>query len=163
MESTKVAEAMELSKQANALINKCINLLTEKKDIDHFKPVPIIFNNASGMVHGNEACAAILKGWMVSQANNAAFIIWRRGLMTPEIEEEYRKLPSTEEATADFEAYEKDQAAKAAELEDARKEFMDGQRATDIFKAVLNGMSKDKAEEEYNKMQAQINGAVKKA
>ena len=38
----------------------------------------------------------------------------------------------------------------------ARKEYMDAQHVTDIFKAVLNGMSKEKAEAEYQKMQEQI-------
>ena len=159
MESTSIKEAMDVAKQANALVKKCVEKLTDKKDIDHFKPVLDIFNNASGMVNGSEYCAAILEGWMVSQANNACFLLWRRGILTPEIEEEYRKLPSTEEATASFEAFEVEKADRAAELEAQRKEYMDAQRVTDIFKAVLNGMSKEKAEQEYQKMQDRINKA----
>lgn len=152
---------METAKQANQLIKKALEILTDENDLAHFSNVPEIFNNASGMVNGDEYCEAMLKGWMVSQANNIMFLLWRRGLLTKELEDEYRKLPSTEEAVKDFEGFEKANAEKANELEAARKEFMDAQHKTDIFKAILNGMSKEKAEEEYAKMQAQIEAASK--
>ena len=152
---------METAKQANQLIKKALEILTDENDLAHFSNVPEIFNNASGMVNGDEYCEAMLKGWMVSQANNVMFLLWRRGLLTQELEAEYRALPSTEEAVKDFEGFEKANAEKANELEAARKEFMDAQHKTDIFKAVLNGMSKEKAEEEYAKMQAQIEAASK--
>ena len=152
---------METAKQANQLIKKALEFLTDENDLAHFSNVPEIFNNASGMVNGDEYCEAMLKGWMVSQANNVMFLLWRRGLLTKELEDEYRELPSTEEAVKDFDGFEKANAEKANELEAARKEFMDAQHKTDIFKAVLNGMSKEKAEEEYAKMQAQIEAASK--
>lgn len=152
---------METAKQANQLIKKALEILTDENDLAHFSNVPEIFNNASGMVNGDEYCEAMLKGWMVSQANNIMFLLWRRGLLTKELEDEYRELPSTEEAVKDFDGFEKANAEKANELEAARKEFMDAQHKTDIFKAVLNGMSKEKAEEEYAKMQAQIEAASK--
>lgn len=152
---------METAKQANQLIKKALEILTDENDLAHFSNVPEIFNNASGMVNGDEYCEAMLKGWMVSQANNIMFLLWRRGLLTQELESEYRELPSTEEAVKDFDGFEKANAEKANELEAARKEFMDAQHKTDIFKAVLNGMSKEKAEEEYAKMQAQIEAASK--
>lgn len=152
---------METAKQANQLIKKALEILTDENDLAHFSNVPEIFNNASGMVNGDEYCEAMLKGWMVSQANNIMFLLWRRGLLTQELEDEYRELPSTEEAVKDFEGFEKANAEKANELEAARKEFMDAQHKTDIFKAILNGMSKEKAEEEYAKMQAQIEAASK--
>ena len=152
---------METAKQANQLIKKALEILTDENDLAHFSNVPEIFNNASGMVNGDEYCEAMLKGWMVSQANNIMFLLWRRGLLTQELEVEYRELPSTEEAVKDFEGFEKANAEKANELEAARKEFMDAQHKTDIFKAILNGMSKEKAEEEYAKMQAQIEAASK--
>lgn len=152
---------METAKQANQLIKKALEILTDENDLAHFSNVPEIFNNASGMVNGDEYCEAMLKGWMVSQANNIMFLLWRRGLLTKELEDEYRELPSTEEAVKDFDGFEKANAEKANELEAARKEFMDAQHKTDIFKAILNGMSKEKAEEEYAKMQAQIEAAAK--
>ena len=147
---------METAKQANAIIRDAFALLTDKKDIERFEPIKEIFNNAAGMVNGNEYCEAILKGWMVSQANNIVFLLWRRGIMTPEIEEAYRKLPTTEEAVKEFDEFEKGVQDEANALEEQRKAFAEKQHEIDIFKAVLNGMSKDKAEAEYEKYKAQI-------
>lgn len=147
---------METAKEANAIIRDALALLTDEKDIARFAPVLEIFNNAAGMVNGNEYCEAILKGWMVSQANNIVFLLWRRGIMTPEIEEAYRKLPTTEEAVKDYDAFEDAAKKEAEELEAQRKAYMDKQHETDIFKAVLNGMSKEKAEEEYAKYKEQM-------
>ena len=150
---------METAKQANAIVRDALALLTDEKDIERFEPIKEIFNNAAGMVNGDAYCEAILKGWMVSQANNIVFLLWRRNILTPEIEAAYRALPSTEEAVADFDAFEKEKADKAAALEAQRKEFAEEQRVSDIFKAVLNGMSKDKAEAEYNKYAEQLKAA----
>lgn len=152
---------METAKEANAIIRDAFALLTDKKDIERFAPVSEIFNNASGMVNGNKYCEAILKGWMVSQANNIVFLLWRRGIMAPEIEAAYRQLPSTEEAVKDYDDFE-DEAKKEAEaLEDQRKAYAEKQHEIDIFKAVLNGMSKEQAEAEYEKYKAQIAKAMK--
>lgn len=152
---------METAKQANAIIRDAFALLTDKKDIERFEPIKEIFNNAAGMVNGNEYCEAILKGWMVSQANNIVFLLWRRGIMTPEIEAAYRELPSTEEAVADYDAFEKSVKDEAEAIEEQRKAFAEKQRDIDIFKAVLNGMSKDKAEAEYNKYREQLSRAAR--
>lgn len=147
---------METAKEANAIIRDAFALLTDKKDIERFAPVKEIFNNAAGMINGNEYCEAILKGWMVSQANNIVFLLWRRGIMTPEIEAAYRKLPSTEEAVKDYDVFEEGMKKEAEGLEEQRKEFAAKQHDIDIFKAVLNGMPKEKAEAEYNKFKEQI-------
>jgi hypothetical protein len=152
---------METAKQANAIIRDAFALLTDKKDIERFGNIKEIFNNAAGMVNGNEYCEAILKGWMVSQANNIVFLLWRRGLMTPEIEAAYRELPSTEEAVKDYDDFEESVKKEAEGLEEQRKAFAAKQRDIDIFKAVLNGMSKEKAEAEYNRYTEQISRAAR--
>lgn len=156
---------MDTAKQANALIKQVVARLEElkadEKEIARFEKMSEIFNNAAGMTNGNAHCEAALKGWMVSQANNAAFNLWRKGLMTEEIEKAYRELPATEEAVKDYDELEDELKKKAEELEEKRKEFMAGQHDIDIFKAVLNGMPKDKAEEQYTKYQEQISQATR--
>ena len=153
---------METAKQANQIVKKVLEKLTDDKDVARFSSVPEIFNNASGMINGNEMNEALLKGWMVSQANNAVFLLWRRGTLTKEIEDEYRKLPSTEEAVKDYDELQAKDKAVADELEAKRREYMEGQHVLDIFKAVLNGVPKDQAEakyEEYKQKLAQSLGA----
>ena len=113
------------------------------------------------MVNGNGRNEALLKGWMVSQANNMVFLLWRRGILTDEIEKAYRALPSTEEALVDYNALEAEDKKVADELEAKRREYMDGQHELDIFKAVLNGIPKDKAEAQYKAYQEKMAQAVK--
>lgn len=147
---------MDVAKQANQIIKNSLELLTDENDIARFKDIPEIFNNAAGMADESEVSAALLKGWMVSQANNAVFLLWRRGILTDEIEKAYRELPSTEEALEDYNAFETADKKVADELEEKRREYMEGQHKLDIFKAVLNGIPKDKAEAQYKAYQQKI-------
>lgn len=147
---------MDVAKQANKIIKEVLEKLTDENDIARFSSVPEIFNNAAGMVNGNARNEALLKGWMVSQANNAVFLLWRRNILTDDIEKEYRELPSTEEAVKDFEALESEDKKVADELEEQRRKYMDGQHELDIFKAVLNGIPKDQAEAQYKEYKEKI-------
>ena len=147
---------MDVAKQANQIIKNSLELLTDENDIARFKDIPEIFNNAAGMADESEVSAALLKGWMVSQANNMVFLLWRRGILTDDIEKAYRALPSTEEALEDYNAFETADKKIADELEEKRREYMEGQHKLDIFKAVLNGIPKDKAEAQYKAYQQKI-------
>lgn len=150
---------METAKQANALVKKVVDKLTDEKDKARFQMVLDVFNNASGMVNGNEYFEAMLKGWMVSQANNAVFTAWRRGLVDDALEAEFRELPSTEEAVKDYDNFENELKKIADGLEEQRKVFMEKQKETDIFKAVLNGLKKDEAEKRYKEYMEQVSQA----
>ena len=154
---------MEDAKKANAIIRDGFALLTEEADIKRFEPIKEIYNTASGMLQGEnkDYMEAMLKGWMVSQANNMVFLLWRRGILTPEIEAAYRELPSTEEAVKDYDKFEDEQKAVADDLEAQRKVFAEKQHEIDIFKAVLNGMSKQQAEARYEEYKAQVAKAMK--
>lgn len=146
---------MDVAKQANQIIKDSIALMDEN-GVKYFENLPEIFNNAAGMVNGNEKAEALLKGWMVSQASQTVFYLWRRGILTDEIEKAFRELPLTEEAVADWEAFEKADQKVADELESKRREYMNGQHEIDIFKAVLNGVPKDQAEAKYNEYQQKL-------
>jgi hypothetical protein len=146
---------MDVAKKANQIIKDAIALMDES-GAKYFENLPEIFNNASGMVNGNEKSEALLKGWMVSQASQAVFYLWRRNLMTEDIEKAFRELPLTEEAVADWEAFEKADQKVADDLEEKRREYMNGQHEIDIFKAVLNGIPKEQAEAKYNEYQQKI-------
>lgn len=154
---------MEDAKKANSIIRDGFALLTKEADIKRFEPIKEIFNTASGMLQGDnkDYKEAMLKGWMVSQANNMVFLLWRRGILTPEIEAAYRELPSTEEAVKDYDKFEDEQKAFADDLEAQRRVFAEKQHEIDIFKAVLNGMSKQQAEARYEEYKAQVAKAMK--
>ena len=146
---------MDVAKKANQIIKDSIALMDEN-GVKYFENLPEIFNNASGMINGSEKAEALLKGWMVSQASQTVFYLWRRGLLTEEIEKSFRELPLTEEAVTDWEEFQKADQKVADELEEKRKEYMNGQHEIDIFKAVLNGIPKDKAEAQYKEYQKNV-------
>ena len=153
---------MDVAKQANKIIKEVLEKLTDEKDIARFKDIPEIFNNAAGMVNGNKINEALLNVWMLSEATNAVFLLWRRGIEHDEVEKELRKLPSTDEVAAIYEKAQESDKKEAKELEQRRRAYMDKQHELDIFKAVLNGESKERAEakyEEYKKKLAQSLGA----
>lgn len=153
---------MDVAKQANQIVKKVLEKLTEEKDIARFKDIPEIFNNAAGMVNGNKINEALLNVWMLSEATNAVFLLWRRGIEHKDIEKEWRKLPSTDEVAAIYDDLLAEDKKEADALEDQRRAYMDKQHELDIFKAVLNGVPKEQAEakyEEYKKKLAQSVGA----
>ena len=152
---------MDTAKKANAIVKSAIELMTQEEDIKRFENIPEIFKNACEATNGYAPSEALLKVYMVSMANNAVFLLWRRGLLTEELEAKFRALPSTEEAGEDYNNFELELNKEAEALENSRQEFMNKQHDIDIFKAVLNGMPKKEAEDKYEKMQQQIANAVK--
>ena len=146
----------EIAKQANQIIKTSLERLTEKRDIDNFKDVPEIYNNASGIINKDERKDALLDAWMLSQATNIVFLLWRRQIKHDDIEAEWRKLPTTDEVAQRYEDLLKEDNKIADKLEKERRAFMETQHELDIFKAVLNGESKENAEARYNKYQQKV-------
>lgn len=146
----------EIAKQANQIVKKVLERLTEPRDIEHYQDVPTIYNNASGMVNDDERKAALLDTWMVSQATNAVFLLWRRGIKHDDIEKEWRKLPTTDTVAQHYEDTLKADKKIADKLEAERREYTSRQHEIDIFKAVLNGRTKEEAEARYQEYQNMI-------
>lgn len=147
---------MDTAKQAYQIISNVTDLLTEKADIERFESVKKSYNDAAGMINGDEQAIAAIKAWTVSMANNAVFLAWRRNILTPEIEKAYRELPSTETALEDYETFKKQFDDEAKKIEDERRAFMDKQHKLDVFNAVLNGIDKETAEAKYKEYQEKI-------
>lgn len=154
----------EIAKQANQIVKKVLERLetvpTKEADFNNFKDVPTICNNASGMINGDERKDALLDAWMVSQATNAVFLLWRRGIDHEDIAEEWRKLPATDDVAQHYEDTLKADKEIADELEDKRRDFMSRQHELDIFKAVLNGQTKEEAEARYQEYQNKVAKSV---
>lgn len=152
---------MDVAKQANQIVKEVLEKLTDKKDIANFSQVPEIFNNASGMVNGDERNEALLAAWMASQATNAVFLLWRRGIEHADVEKKLRALPTTDELAAKYEAFLQADKKISDDLEAKRRAFMKNQHKLDIFKAILNGMTKEQAEEGLKKYQDSLEKSMK--
>lgn len=147
---------MKTARAAYEVIKAGVAMLTEEKDKVEFGKSVDIYETASGMVAGNEENEALLKGWAVAEANRIVYLLWRRNILTEELEKEYRALPTTEEAMADYNKIQAANKEVADAIEAQRKEYMDGRHACDIFRGVIGGMTKEKAEEEYKRFQEQL-------
>lgn len=152
---------MEAAKQANKIVKEALERLTDERDIANFEKVPEIFNNASGMLNGNKINEALLSVWMVSQATNIVFLLWRRQIEHADVEKELRELPSTDSLLDAYNALIAEDKKIADEIEAKRREYMDTQRDLDIFKAVLNGQSKEQAEGQYKQYQERLAQSMK--
>lgn len=149
-------EEIAVAKKANQIVKEVLERLTNKKDIDNFKDVPEIFNNASGMLEGNPTNIALLNLWMTSQATNSVFLLWRRGIEHADIEKEWRELPTTDELLDVYNALLDEDKKEAEKLEAERRTYMDGQHKLDIFKGVLNGLTKEQAEAKQKEYQDRL-------
>lgn len=155
---------MDIVKQANKIIRDALATLDEK-DQEGLKYRGLsgseIIGNASAMVNKHEGKAALLKVWSVSEANRLCSFVWRKGMMTEELEKEYRELPTIEEAGEDFKNFSDKRKVVADELEQQKKSFSDEDRDLQIFQAVLSGVSKKEAEKEMDVYQKQAQSSMK--
>lgn len=153
-------EEIAVAKKANKIVKEVLAKLeatpTKEADFNNFKDVPEIFNNASGMLEGNATNIALLNLWMTSQATNAVFLLWRRGIEHADVEKEWRELPTTDELMDAYNALLAEDKKEAEKLEAERRVYMEGQRKLDIFKAVLNGMTKEEAEAKQKEYQDKL-------
>lgn len=161
---------METIKAANKVIKDGIALLPDgaKKDfmsqMNKELPINESIGNACGALNENEEKTAMLKAYAVQEANRVASTLWRLNLITPELEEEYRALPSQDEVAKAYNDFLDARNARVDEIMEKDKEIREERRELEIFMGIINGVSADKAEKEYDafqKKQMQAMGGAK--
>lgn len=147
-------EADSLLKQATEFIAKIVPILPDnhKDNRDYFEKFLNNFETAKGMADDTEKMLQ-LKDAAVKIANQAAFIAFREGILTDELEKEYRGLPSAEYTTSMYKAELDKRKSEDEELMNKVREAQNRQKSMDIFTQVLGGLSKEEAEERYAKYQ----------
>ena len=151
---------METIKLANKIIKESVALLPDDAKGDYKARLGEGFvydaiNNACGMVNGSEEKEALLGAWAVQEANRVVTELWRLQLLTDKIEKEYRELPSMKEMAAKYNEFTDDRKTRMNEVVAQHNAITDEEKELDIFKGVINGMTKDKAESEYKAYEAQ--------
>lgn len=149
-------EAFKIVSDVRAVIAKTkgTNEYVEE-DLKHLDKMINGYKGAKKLLIGERECA-FAAGWMVSMANNAAFLAYRRNVATPEIEAAYRKLPSTEAAMKDFDNFVNEDNEKAKAIEAERRKFMEEQHGLDIVKSVFGGQSVEQAKEKLKEYQQAV-------
>lgn len=150
---------MDTVKLANNIIVEATHFLTkpEQEAIKYRGLLPEqVISNACGMVNKDKRREATLKAFAVQEANRVIGILWRNQKLTPELEKSYRELPSMEDAAKDFNLEEEKRRAVKSEIDLQMKQWSEAEREFDLFKGVLNGMTKKEAEQEQKRYMEQV-------
>lgn len=157
---------MDTIKAANKILKEGILLLPDDAK-ESFKTYTGIskdeaINNACGMVDDDPERLAMLRAWAVQEANSVISALWREQLLPPELEAEYRKLPSMKEMADAYNVFTDDRRKRMDAVMDQHRAIANEEKALEIFKGVINGMTKEESEKklaDYEKRQQQAMGA----
>lgn len=146
---------METIKAANKIVADGLLLLPDEAKGD-FKAAANneLFVNeaiatAATAMGDSEEKRAMLEAVAVREANQMAATLWRLGLITPEIEKEFRALPALVDVVAKYNVFVDERKAKEDELNEKFKAFSEEKRDIDIFMGIINGIAPDVAEQKY--------------
>lgn len=104
----------------------------------------------------NEEKYAVLLDSVTRWANQMVFTLFRENKLTAELEKEYRELRPVAETTAAVEALAKVRQDKIDALNDEHAKIVREQNGLDIFRAIISGMSAEKAKAKLQEYEDQI-------
>ena len=146
---------MDTIKTANKIIKDGIALLPDDAKGDFKAQASDIFineaiNNACGAVNGSEEKIAMLRAYAVQEANRTASTLWRLGLITEELEKEFRALPPLKEMASEYNKFLDERKSRMDSVMAAHKVIADEEKDLDIFKGIINGISAEESEKKYD-------------
>lgn len=101
--------------------------------------------NAKGMLTTKER-ELRLQMDAINAANHAAFTLFRLGLLSDELEKDYRALKGADKATEEYQAAYDERNKADEELREQVKKAQEAQKDMDIFVQVIGGASVEEAE-----------------
>ena len=150
----------ELIKEEKAFLKEASELLTNETDKEYFTRKKGIFRTAGTLAETPEQKELLFNNF-VQARHQLVFLLFRRRLITDDITNRFLEMPTIEEANKRYAAVE-DERKKRQDEEAVRiNELREEENKLDVFKGVLSGMTKEKAEEELAKYQAAAEGAMK--
>lgn len=156
---------MDTIKAANRIIKDGIALLPDEAKGDYKAQTSDIFiyeaiNNACGMVNGDLEKEALLEAYAVQEANRVVTTLWREKLLPDTLEAAYRALPTMKEMADAYNQFTGDRKARMDKVMEQHRAIAEEEKELDIFKGVINGMSKEEAEKKYAEYQKQQQAAM---
>ncbi len=149
----------DLIKEEKTFIKEASELLTNETDKEYFTRKKGIFRTAGALAETPEQKELLLNN-LVQTRHQLVFLLFRRELITDEITKKFLSMMTIEDANKRYAAAEDER--KARQDEEAKKinALREEENKLDIFKGVLSGMTKEKAEEELKKYQAEAAKAM---
>lgn len=110
---------------------------------------------------GNPEKEARLLDAMVKETSQLTFVLFRRGLLTEELEAEFRELPLFETTDAAVEVFVKQRDEEIQRIVAERNAVQKEQNGLDIFQAMLTqNMSKEEAQQKLEEYEAKQKAAL---
>ena len=135
-------------------------LLTDEAQKEYFTKTLESLETAQGMID-NEEKETRMQDAAVKFANQLCFILFREGVITPELTDQLRSLPTPESTTEGVKTFTDERDARIKALNEAHAVIVDEQKNLDLFLAVIAGMSEEEAarrmKEHDDQIQAQLN------
>lgn len=153
LELTK-GDIMEIIKEANKIIKDGIALLPDDAKTDYKTQTGEIFineaiGNAMAMVNEDPEREALLGAYAVQEANRVITTLWREKLLPEDLEKEYRSLPTMKEMADAYNKFTSERQERMDDVMAQHRAIAEEEKDLDIFKGVINGMSKKEAERKY--------------
>lgn len=147
-------------KEEKEFLKEATKLLEAEADKEYFTRKKGILRTAEALAETPEQKELLLNNF-VQARHQLVFLLFRRRLITDNITEKFLDMMTIEEANRRY-ADKEDERKKRQDEETKRITELQGEEnKLDIFKGVLSGMTKEKAEEELAKYQAQAVKAMK--
>lgn len=156
---------METIKSANKIIKEGIALLPDDAKADFKAQASDIFideaiNNACGALNENPEKIAMLSAYAVQEANRVASTLWRLGIITTDLEKEYRKLPSQSEMAAKYNEFLDARNKRVDEIMEKNNVIQEEKKDLDIFMGIINGIPAEESEKRYNEYRQKQQAAM---
>jgi len=150
---------LETADKAYELFKKCIAIVPEgnpdsedpierSEGRTHSWAEKVItgFETARKQAVGDERVARLADG-IVKETSQIIFVLFRRGLITKELEAEFRELPLFEQTDYDVSQFVNKRDEEIKRIVAERDKVQSEQRGLDIFQAILTqGMTEEEAE-----------------
>lgn len=157
MEKFPQIEKIEAEK---AFMKDATALLESDADKKYFKNKKKAFQAARALADTEEQFELLLNNY-VQARHQITFLLYRKGLITENLSNRFLAMEPIEDANKRYADIEQQRKNRQDEEQKRINELKDEEDKLDIFKAVLSGMSQEKAEEELKKYQEQVANIVK--
>lgn len=149
----------ELIKEEKNFIKEASELLTNETDKEYFTRKKGIFRTAGTLAETPEQKELLLNN-LVQTRHQLVFLLFRREIITEEITKKFLSMITIEDANKRYADVEDERKKRQDEEAKRIAELREEENKLDIFKGVLSGMTKEKAEEELAKYQAEAAKAM---
>lgn len=165
MDTPQIDKDKETIKLANSILSVGYEMLPDDRAKAEYKTrtgvlVQEAISNALAMVNSDEEFASLLAAYAVQEANQVVTTLWRLQLLAPELEERYRTLPSMQEVADNYNKFLDERKAERDSIMKANDKLANRERELDLFKGVINGMTKEESAKKYEEFKQQTQQAM---